>query len=114
MAGGVHVGVTLAPERSHAVAVLGREVVFSWSAAGVDPESLLGHVAATCPDPPAGVVVDISRLLLDRVLCRAGELSPVTAIRIVPRPASDPSLARHPAEVIERLVARRFTIGGGH
>jgi hypothetical protein len=113
MAGGVQVGVTLAPERAHAVAVRGREIVFTWSVTGATPESVLTRVAQACPDP-AGVVVDISRLLLDRVLSQPHKLSPVTVIRIVPRPATDPALGRHPAEVIERLVARRITIGGGH
>lgn len=111
---GVHVGVSLGPERSHAAAVLGRQVISSWSAAGPDPVALLARVAAAGPEPPAGVVIDISRLLMDRVLRRSTELAPVTMIRIVPRKASDPELGRHPDQVIERLVARRYTIGGGH
>jgi hypothetical protein len=38
----------------------------------------------------------------------------VAAVRIVPRAATDPALARSPAQLVERLVARRFTVSGGH
>jgi hypothetical protein len=108
------VGVTLGPERSHAVVVRGRSVLASLSVSDPDPASLLARAVAACPVPPAGVVIDISRLLLARVLHAPASLSPVTVIRVVPRAATDPSLGRHPDEVIERLITRRHTIPGGH
>jgi hypothetical protein len=60
------------------------------------------------------VTLDISALLLDAVLHRAVELPPVAVIRVVPVAATDPALARSPSAVVERLVACRFTIGGGN
>jgi hypothetical protein len=35
-------------------------------------------------------------------------------VRIVPRPASDPELARSPARLVERLISHRWTVAGGH
>jgi hypothetical protein len=80
---------------------------------GTDPARLLAEVIRDGVRP-ACVVVDISRLLLERVLRRPAVLSPVVMIRIVPRAASDPALGRHPADVVERLITRRYTIPGGH
>jgi hypothetical protein len=110
----VHVGVSLGPDVSHTVAVRGRTVLAAVSSDGPDPAEPLSRVVRSVDDVPAGVVVDISRLLLERILRRPSELSSVSMIRIVPRPASDPALGRHPADVVERLIARRYTIPGGH
>jgi Hydantoinase/oxoprolinase N-terminal region len=110
----VHVGVSLGPERSHAVVVRGRSVLTALSSADADPVALLGRAVGACPVPPAGVIVDVSGLLMQRVLLRPAELSSVAMIRIVPRAASDPALGRHPADVVERLITRRYTIPGGH
>lgn len=110
----VHVGVSLGPRTSHAVAVRGRSVLTSVSSDGPDPAEPLSRVVRECPGAPVGVVVDISRLLLERVLRRPSALSSVAMIRIVPRAASDPALGRHPADVVERLITRRYTIPGGH
>jgi hypothetical protein len=109
-----HIGVSLGPDRSHAVVVGDRTVLASLSVAGPDPTALLARAAASCPGRPLSVVVDVSRLLLTHILHRTAGLSPVAMIRIVPRPASEPALARHPADVIERLITRRHTIPGGH
>ena len=108
------IGVSLGPERSHAAVVRGREVLASLSVDGPDPAALLPRAIAACAGPPGGVVIDISRLLLCRVLREHTSLSPVAVVRIVPRPASDPALGRHPDEVVERLIALRYTVPGGY
>jgi hypothetical protein len=82
--------------------------------AGSDPAELLSVLPPAHRARACGVTIDISRLLLRPLLSAPDELSPVAAIRVVPRAATDPALERHPAEVIERLVSRRFTIPGGH
>jgi hypothetical protein len=110
----VLVGVSLGPGRSHAVALRGRSVLAASHADGPDPTEPLRRAVAACPVSPAGVIVDVSRLLLERVLHRPAELSSVAMIRIMPRAASDPALGRHPADVVERLITRRYTIPGGH
>lgn len=96
-------------------------------------------VAAARLDPLDAVTVDLSAVLLDAVLLDAvvpdtglhdtglpdtglpdtavaghPAVPRVAAVRIVPRPAGDPLLARSPADLVERLVARRFTVAGGH
>ncbi|GHF52017.1 hypothetical protein GCM10017566_26620 [Amycolatopsis bartoniae] len=80
---------------------------------GPDPAKLLGEVVRRHPDA-AGLVIDVSSVLVEHVLHRHGELSPVAMIRVVPRAATDPALARHPDDVVERLVTRRYTVPGGH
>lgn len=66
------------------------------------------------PGGPTVVTVDLSRLLLDAVLRAAPQPEQVAAIRIVPRPATDPVLARLPVALLERLIGRRYTVAGGH
>jgi hypothetical protein len=68
---------------------------------------------AAAPGDIQAVTIDLSRLLLDAVLHPAATM-PVAVIRIVPRAARDPRLARSPAGLVERLVGRRFTVVGGH
>lgn len=108
------IGVSLGPERSHAAVVRGREVLASLSVDGPDPAALLPRALAACDGEPGGVVIDMSRLLLARVLREHTSLSPVAVVRIVPRPASDPALGRHPDDVVERLVDVRYTVPGGY
>jgi hypothetical protein len=108
------IGVGLGPERCTAAVVRGREVLASLSVDGPDPAALLPRAVAACGGEPGGVVIDISRLLLARVLGEHTSLSPVAVIRIVPRAASDPALGRHPDDVVERLVTRRYTVPGGY
>src|SRR5262245_52311829 len=108
------IGVSLGPERSHAAVVRGRDVLASLSVDGPDPAALLPRAIAVCGGEPGGMVIDISRLLLCQVLLEHTSLSPVAVIRIVPRAASDPALGRHPDEVVERLVTRRYTVPGGY
>jgi hypothetical protein len=108
------IGVSLGPERSHAAVVRGRDVLASLSADGADPAALLPRAVAACGGEPGRVVIDISRLLLSRVLHEHTSLSPVAVIRIVPRAATDPALGRHPDDVVERLVTRRYLVPGGH
>lgn len=108
------IGVSLGPERSHAAVVRGREVLASLSVDGADPAALLPRAVAACGGEPRRVVIDISRLLLSRVLHEHTSLSPVAVIRIVPRAATDPALGRHQDDVVERLVTRRYLVPGGH
>ncbi|QKW53450.1 hydantoinase/oxoprolinase N-terminal domain-containing protein [Streptomyces buecherae] len=44
----------------------------------------------------------------------AARTVPVVAVRIAPRPARHPALARHPSAPIADLVARSVTLPGGH
>lgn len=60
------------------------------------------------------VTLDLSGLLLSQILSRSTPVAPLAAVRIVPRAASDPGLARSPARSVERLIGRRFTVPGGH
>lgn len=114
------VGVVLRPDRAHAVVVHGGAVLpVEPAAAGrADLESMLAGAVATAPGVLESVTVDISPLLLDAVLVDAvlvaRELPAVAVVRIVPRPATDPSLSRSPAHLVERLVAARYTVAGGH
>jgi hydantoinase/oxoprolinase-like protein len=109
-----HIGISLGPHRSQALAVRDRTVLESITVAGSDPAELLSLIRPAHRARARGVTVDISRLLLEPVLHRPAGLSPVALIRVLPRPATDPALGRHPADVIERLVTRRFTVPGGH
>jgi hypothetical protein len=106
------IGVSLGPGRSHAVIVRDSAVLAAFTAA--DPAKLIADVVRGCPEPPRGIVIDLSSLLLDRVLHHHEHLSPVVMIRVVPRAATDPALARHPDDVIERLITHRYTVPGGH
>ncbi|TNC25471.1 hydantoinase/oxoprolinase N-terminal domain-containing protein [Amycolatopsis alkalitolerans] len=108
----MRVGVSLGPGRSCAVAVSGRAV--RATVTGTDPAKLITEIVRACPEPPSGIVVDLSELLADHVLRHHERLSPVVMIRVVPRAATDPALARHPDEVVERLIAHRHTVPGGH
>ncbi|SFI60141.1 MULTISPECIES: hydantoinase/oxoprolinase N-terminal domain-containing protein [Amycolatopsis] len=105
----VRIGVSLGPGRSSAVTVQDGTVL--GQLAGSDPAKLLAEVART---GSTGLVIDVSRLLADHVLHRHEELSPVAMIRVLPRAATDPALGRHPDDVVERLVTRRYTVPGGH
>jgi hypothetical protein len=81
---------------------------------GTQPEPLFGvgehgqrSRSGTQPEPLFGVGEHGQR-------SRSGTLPRVAVVRIVPRAATDPALARSPAEVVERCIARRFTVAGGH
>ena len=82
-------------------------------AAADDVEQLIADIIAAGGAPEA-VTIDISQVLLDAVVQGSAQLPPVAVIRIVPRPATDPALARSPAQLVEQLIARRFTVAGGH
>ncbi|MHA3701075.1 hydantoinase/oxoprolinase N-terminal domain-containing protein [Jatrophihabitans sp. YIM 134969] len=79
-----------------------------------DPGPVFSAIAATSPDPVDAVTVDVSDVLLDAVVHDHPEVPRMAVVRIVPRPAVEPALTRSPAELIERLVASRFTVAGGH
>lgn len=109
------VGVVVRPARTAAVVVEGGAVrsVVPAAAGRSDLESLISGAVSTMPVMPDAVTVDVSPVLLDAVVS-GREMAQVAVIRIVPRPATDPTLDRSPARAVERLVAHRFTISGGH
>jgi hypothetical protein len=112
-----YAGLSLQPGRAFGVVVQGDCVlpVEPVAASPGDAGAVLRAVtAAAGPGLLKAVTVDMSRVLLESVLRPTAEMPRVAAIRIVPRTASDPALARSPAEVIERLVTERFTVAGGH
>jgi len=115
-----HVGVSVWPHRSYAVVVHGSTAVPVEPAAPAraDLEGMIaaavGAAVRLAPRGPDAVTVDISPMLLDAVLRPDSDLPRVAVVRIVPRAATDPALGRSPAEVVERRIARRFTVAGGH
>ncbi|WP_432974559.1 hydantoinase/oxoprolinase N-terminal domain-containing protein [Dactylosporangium sp. CA-233914] len=115
-----HIGVSVHVDRSHAVVVHGSAVVpvQPSAPARADLDGTIASAVSTAVgltgNGPEAVTVDISPMLLEAVLRRDSDLPRVAVVRIVPRAATDPALARSPAEVVERRVARRFTVPGGH
>jgi hypothetical protein len=112
-----YAGISLQPERMFAVVVQGESVLPVGSVAawpGDVGDLLRAVVAVSGPGLLKAITVDVSRLLLESVLRPRSEMPRVTVIRIVPRMASDPALARSPADLIEQLVTERFTVAGGH
>jgi hypothetical protein len=115
-----HVGVTVWPHRSYAVVVHGSTVVpvEPVAPARADLEGMVaaavGAAVRVAPGSPDAVTVDISPMLLDAVIRPDSDVPRVAAVRIVPRAATDPALGRSPAEVVERCIAARFTVPGGH
>jgi hypothetical protein len=113
-----YAGVTLHPGCS-AAAVLRPAglVTLAPLPAAVDSAGADAVLKAIVAAVPGGriqaVTVDMSPVLLDAVL-HPSQATPVAVIRITPRAARDPALARSPAELVERLVARRFSVAGGH
>ena len=114
--GPAYAGISLQPRAMSAVVVQDNRVVtIPAMAAGPDAvAALLARIDAVAPGEVSAVTLDISPLLLDAVLHRPAELPPVAVIRIVPVGATDPALGRSPSKVVERLVARRFTVSGGN
>jgi hypothetical protein len=114
-----HVGVSLHPSRAYSAVVRGTTVTPVEPAAPARAD-LEGAIAAAVGAATRGtsradaVTVDIAPLLLDTLLRPEADLPPVAAVRIVPRAATDPALARSPAEIVERRIARRWTVAGGH
>lgn len=112
-----HVGVSLHPERSYAVVVHGAAVL-PVEPTRADLDGTIASAVRTAidesPDGPFAVTVDLAPMLLDAITRADSALPRVAVIRVVPRPATDPALARSPAALIERRVARRFTVAGGH
>ncbi|MFF5297099.1 hydantoinase/oxoprolinase N-terminal domain-containing protein [Paractinoplanes globisporus] len=114
-----HIGVTLRPGRAYAAVVHGDTVVpvEPVAPARADADGVIAAAVATATRVAGGadaVTVDIAPLLLDTLLRPDGGIPPVAVVRIVPRAATDPELARSPAEAVERAIARRFTVAGGH
>ena len=114
--GPAYSGISVQPDLSSAVVVHGDRVlaVPAVPAGTAGNRSLLAAIAASTPVGISAVTLDISMLLLHAVLHRAADLPPVAVIRIVPVPATDPTLSRSPSRVVERLVGRRFTVSGGN
>jgi hypothetical protein len=109
-----HIGISLGSHRSQALVIRDRTVLGAVSVDGSDPHELLSRIRPAHRAQARSVTIDISRLLLEPILHQPGRLSSVTVVRVLPRAATDPALGRHPADVVERLVVRRFTVPGGH
>lgn len=117
--GPAYAGISLQPGRLSAVVVQDNRVVaipaITALPGGTDGSaSMLARIDALAPGEVSAVTLDVSHLLLDAVLHRATELPPVAVIRIVPVAATDPALGRSPSKMVERLITRRFTVGGGN
>lgn len=112
----MYAGISLRHHRCDAVVIQGGDVrPLPPVAAGPHAiDELLAAVVRAAPGALEAVTVDISQVLLAAVVQPLPEVPLVMVIRIVPRAASDPALARSPAELVERLIARRFTVAGGH
>ncbi|MCO8274918.1 hypothetical protein M1L60_30425 [Actinoplanes sp. TRM 88003] len=114
------IGVTLRPHRAYAAVVHGATVraVEPVAPARTDLEGVIaaavGVALRAAPGGAGAVTVDLAPLLLDTLVRPEAEVPPVAAVRIVPRAATDPALARSPAELVERRIARRWTVSGGH
>ncbi|HEY0532674.1 MAG TPA: hydantoinase/oxoprolinase N-terminal domain-containing protein [Actinoplanes sp.] len=114
-----HVGVSLHPARAYSAVVHGTTVTPAEpvAPARADLEGAIAaavEVATRVAGGADAVTVDIAPLLLDTLLRPESEVPPVAVVRIVPRAATDPVLARSPAEVVERRIVRRWTVAGGH
>jgi hypothetical protein len=114
-----HVGVSLHPTRAYSAVVSGTTVtpVDPVAPARADLEGAIAAAVGVASRAAGGadaVTVDIAPLMLDTLLRPESDLPPVAVVRIVPRAATDPVLARSPADIVERRIARRWTVGGGH
>jgi hypothetical protein len=112
-------GVSMGPAGSTAVVVVDGVVAPVRTPATHDMGELVAAVVDTAtavagPGSLRAVTVDVSALLLDAVLREGSALPQVAVVRIVPRPATDPELARSPARLVERLISHRWTVAGGH
>ncbi len=114
--GPAYAGVSLKSDRSGAVVLRGDDVTWVPTVPmdDGDVEPLIARIVTAAQGALEAVSIDISQVLLDSVLRAAPAPPPVAVIRIVPRPAADPALARSPARLVEQLIARRFTVAGGH
>lgn len=114
------IGVTLRPHRAYAAVVHGTTVrpVEPVAPARADLEGVIaaavGVALRATPRGAESVTIDLSSLLLDTLVRPEADVPPVAMVRIVPRAATDPVLARSPAEPVERRIARRWTVAGGH
>ncbi|SNY47918.1 hydantoinase/oxoprolinase N-terminal domain-containing protein [Paractinoplanes atraurantiacus] len=114
------IGVSLRPERAYAAVVHGATAVpvEPVAPARTDADGVIAAAVAAArrlaPGGADAVTVDIAPVLLDTLLRPESDIPPVAVVRIVPRAATDPVLARSPAEVVERRVAGRWTVAGGH
>ena len=112
----VRAGVGVRPGRSCAVLLVDDAVVPVADTPGLDVDDELNALLAAVP---AGrtlstVTLDLSPLVLAAVVAAAPEIDRVAVIRIVPRAASDPSLARSPSVYVEQVIRARYTVPGGH
>ncbi|MET3803333.1 hypothetical protein ABIB25_000317 [Nakamurella sp. UYEF19] len=114
--GPAYADISLQPRRQHAVVLRDHRVVsIPFVPSGPDDvEALLSRILAVAGGSLEAVTIDISQILRSAVLPGPQALPQVAVVRIVPVPASDPALARSPADLVERLIAHRFTVAGGH
>jgi hypothetical protein len=109
----------MCPDGSRAVLVVEGEVLPVRRPPTQDVDALVAAIVRTAADaagPNAlrAVTVDVSAVLLDAVVRDRPSLPLVAVVRVVPRPADDPELARSPARLVERLISHRWTVAGGH
>lgn len=107
------------PDGSRAVVVVEGAVLPVRRPPTQDVDALMAAIVRTATDaagPNAlrAVTVDVSAVLLDAVVGARPSLPLVAVVRVVPRPADDPELARSPARFVERLISHRWTVAGGH
>lgn len=114
--GPAHAGISLGPDRGCAVLWRDGTVERVWDRAREpgDIEKIIAAVIRVGAGRVDAVTVDLSRLLMGAVTDESVDLGRIAVIRIVPRPASDPVLSRSPARLVERLIAERATVAGGH
>jgi hypothetical protein len=113
--GSASAGVSMCPDGGRAVVVIDGAVVPVRRPPTDDVDALAAAVVQAAGGAVLrAVTVDISALLLDAVIRGRPAQPQVAVVRIVPRPASDPELARSPARLVERLISHRWTVAGGH
>ena len=108
-------GISLGPDRSAAALWRSGHLERIWNRAGPpDVDEIIVAVLRAGAGSVEAITVDLSSLLSAAVTTESVRLLRIAVIRIVPRPATDPVLSRSPARLIERLIALRATIAGGH
>lgn len=112
----VGAGVHMRQHRIFAVLLHGDTVIAVPELPSSDVGAAMGALVAATPSGCRieSVTVDISEFLLAAVTTGSSELDRAAVIRIVPRQAQDPLLARSPSDAVEGLIRARFTVGGGH
>lgn len=107
-------GIALRPDRSTGCLLAGTRVLGRARLDICDPAALLALLVGSGANTPASVSVDLGSLLSAALTGEPPTAERIVMVRIVPRPAQDPALSAHPSPIVERVVAHRFTVPGGH